>query len=334
MHALVTGGSGFLGRYLVERLTARGDHVRSMSRNPPDDLAATNVEVIRGDIRDGAAVGEACRGVDAVFHVAALPGVWGDAGEYHDINVVGTKNVLAGCRAHGVGKLIYTSSPSVVFDGRSHSRANESLPYAETFLCAYPQTKALAEQAVLAANGIDGLNTVALRPHLIFGPRDPHLLPRVVQRAAAGKLRRVGDGTNKVSVSYVENVADAHILACLALSPTAACAGRAYFINEPDPVNLWDFINDVLRRAGTPAVTRSISAGAAWRIGGALESVYRLLRLRGEPPMTRFMASQLSTSHWYDVSAAVRDFGYDPQVSLEEGLRRTETDLRRWAAAR
>ena len=186
MHALVTGGSGFLGRYLVERLTARGDHVRSMSRNPPDDLAATNVEVIRGDIRDGAAVGEACRGVDAVFHVAALPGVWGDAGEYHDINVVGTKNVLAGCRAHGVGRLIYTSSPSVVFDGRSHSRANESLPYAETFLCAYPQTKALAEQAVLAANGIDGLNTVALRPHLIFGPRDPDLLPRVVQRAAAG----------------------------------------------------------------------------------------------------------------------------------------------------
>jgi nucleoside-diphosphate-sugar epimerase len=185
---------------------------------------------------------------------------------------------------------------------------------------------------VLAANGVDGLSTVALRPHLIFGPRDPHLLPRVVQRAAAGKLRRVGDGMNMVSVSYVENAAEAHLGACDALAPGAACAGRAYFINEPHPVNLWEFINDVLRRSGLAPVTRRISAGAAWRIGAVLETAYRLLRLRGEPLMTRFMAAQLSTSHWYDVSAAKRDFGYDPRVSLDEGLRRTEPDLKRWAA--
>ena len=296
------------------------------------DLAAKRIEVGRGDIRDADTVAEACCGVDVVFHVAALPGVWGDPGKYHDINFVGTKNVLAGCQTHGISKLIYTSSPSVVYDGRPHTGANESLDYAVSYLCAYPQTKALAEQAVLAANGVGGLNTVALRPHLIFGPRDPHLLPRVVQRAAAGKLRRVGDGSNHVSVSYVENVAEAHIQACVELSPVSPCAGRAYFINEPQPVNLWEFINDVLQRAGAPAVAGSISASAAWRIGSALETVYRLLKLRSEPPMTRFMASQLSTPHWYDVSAAVRDFGYDPQVSIEEGLERTAPDLRRWAS--
>src|SRR4029079_19235895 len=196
-------------------------------------LASKNVKVVRGDIRDARSVSDACRDVDAVFHTAALAGVWGNPIEYHGINVVGTQNVLAGCRQHGVQKLIFTSSPSVVFDGRPQVGADESLPYAESFLCPYPQTKAIAERAVLAANGKDGLTTVALRPHLIFGPRDPHLLPRVVQRAATGRLRRVGDGTNLVSVSYVENAADAHLRACDALSPTAACAGKAYFINEP-----------------------------------------------------------------------------------------------------
>jgi len=331
MHALVTGGSGFLGRYIVEQLAARGDRVRCLSRSAPQEMATERVEIVRGDIRDAAQVRDACRGVDVVFHVAAVPGVWGAAATFHDINVVGTRNVIAGCRQNGVRKLVFTSSPSVVFDGKSHTGANESLPYAESFLCAYPQTKAIAERAVLAANGADGLTTVALRPHLIFGPRDPHLLRRVVQRAAAGKLRRVGDGTNKVSVSYVENAARAHVQVCDAMGPPAACAGRAYFINEPAPVNLWDFVNEVLSRAGLSKLERSIPAAAAWRIGSLLEIGWRMLRLRGEPPMTRFMAAQLSTSHWYDISAATRDFGYAPQISLEEGLRRTEPDLRRWA---
>ncbi|MBL8848837.1 MAG: NAD-dependent epimerase/dehydratase family protein [Planctomycetaceae bacterium] len=331
MHALVTGGSGFLGRYIVERLVARGDRVRSLSRWPPDDLASERVDVVRGDIRDARTVADACRGVEAVFHTAAVPRIWGPKAEYHEINVGGTMNVLAGCREHGVGRLVFTSSPSVVFDGRPHAGANESLPYAKSHLAVYPQTKALAEHAVLDANGMNGLATVALRPHLIFGPGDPHLLPRVVQRAMTGRLRRVGDGTNLVSVSYVENSAAAHLQACDALAPGAACAGKAYFINEPQPVNLWDFINDVLQRAGVPPITKSIPAGIAWRIGGMLEATYRLLRLPGEPRMTRFMAAQLSSSHWYDISGAIRDFGYNPQISIAEGLRRTEPDLKHWA---
>lgn len=330
MPALVTGASGFLGRQIVEQLLARGEVVRCFSRRRPEGVS-TDVECVRGDVRDATAVHAACRGVDAVFHAAALTGVWGDARAFYETNVLGTQHVIDACRAHSVPRLIYTSSPSVVYDGRPHEGADESLPYPAAYLAAYPRTKALAEQAVLAANGSASLSTVALRPHLIFGPGDPHLLPRVVRRAAAGRLRRVGDGTNCVSVSCVENVALAHLQARDALHAVSPCAGRAYFVNEPEPVNLWAFIDEVLRRAGLPPLRKSVSAGAAWRLGAVLETTFRLLRLSGEPPMTRFLASQLSTSHWYDTSAAQRDFGYAPQVTIEEELQRIEPELRSWA---
>jgi 2-alkyl-3-oxoalkanoate reductase len=334
MQALVTGGGGFLGRYIVELLVARGDAVRVFSRGRYPALDALGVETLQGDLRDVAQVCAACRGVETVFHVAGRPGVWGPWAEFYDTNTLGTEHVIAGCRAAGVSRLVYTSSPSVVYDGCPHENANESLPYPESFLCHYPQTKALAEAAVLAANGTDGLSTVSLRPHLIWGPRDNHLIPRLIQRAASGRLRQVGDGRNLISMSYVENAAHAHLLAADALAPEARVAGRAYFINEPEPVNLWDWVDQLLARAGLPPLKNRISSKAAWRLGAALEMVYRVFRLSGEPPMTRFVASQLSTSHFYDVSAARRDFGYDPVVSVEEGLRRTEPELKQWAAAK
>lgn len=333
MQALVTGGGGFLGRYLVEQLVARGDAVRVFSRKRYPELNILGVEAVQGDLRDAAQVGAACRGMDTVFHVAGLPGVWGPWSEFYETNTVGTRHVIAGCRSAGVSRLVYTSSPSVVYDGRPHENANESLPYPQTFLCHYPHTKALAEKAVLTANGGDGLTTVSLRPHLIWGPRDNHLVPRLIQRAASRRLRRVGDGRNLVSVSYVENAAHAHLQAADALSAGSPPAGRAYFINEPEPVNLWDWVDGLLSRAGLPPLTKHISAKAAGRLGAALEMVYRVFRLRSEPPMTRFVASQLSTSHYYDVTAARRDFGYAPIVSVEEGLRRMEPELRHWAAA-
>jgi len=329
MQALVTGGGGFLGRYIVEQLVARGDRVRVFSRGRYPELDTLGVESLQGDLGEADRLQTACRGVDAVFHTAAVPGVWGPWKLFYDTNVVGTWNMLSACQAERVPKLIFTSSPSVVYDGRPHENANESLPYPETYLCHYPHTKALAEQEVLAANGRGGLATVSLRPHLIWGPRDRHLIPRVLRRAARGRLRRVGDGTNRISVSYVENVAHAHLLACDALQPGSPVAGRAYFINEPEPVNLWEFVGEVVRRAGLPPIRKSISARAAWRIGAILERIYSLLRLRGEPPMTRFVASQLSTSHWYDVSAARRDFGYESIVSVPEGLRRMEAEFGR-----
>lgn len=333
MKALVTGGGGFLGRYVVEQLVARGDSVRVFSRGRYPELDALGVETVQGDLRDVAQVRASCDGMETVFHVAGLPGVWGPWESFHEINTLGTEHVIAGCRAAGVSRLVYTSSPSVVYDGSPHENANESLTYPDSYLCHYPHSKAIAEAAVLAANGTDGLATVSLRPHLIWGPRDNHLIPRLIQRAAAGRLRRVGDGRNLISVSYVENSAHAHLLAADALTPDAPLAGQAYFINEPEPVNLWEWVDDLLIRAGLPKLKKSISANAAWRLGATLETVYGVLRLRGEPPMTRFVASQLSGSHYYDVSAARRDFGFEPMVSVEEGLRRMEPDLKMWVTA-
>lgn len=328
MRALVTGGGGFLGRYIVEQLVARGEQVRVFSRQRYPELDSLGVESRTGDLQDLSAVAAACAGMDVVFHAAALPGIWGPWKLFHGINTLGTQHVIDGCRKHGIGRLVFTSSPSVVYDGPDHFGADESLPYATKFLCHYPHSKALAEQAVLAANGQSGLATCALRPHLIWGPRDTQLIPRLIERAKRGQLRRVGDGKNLISMAYVENAARAHLLAADALSLTSPVAGQAYFINEPEPVNLWDWINTLLGRAGLPPITKSIPAGAASTIGAVLECVYSLFGIRSEPRMTRFLASQLSTSHWYRVDKARRDFGFESLVSVEEGLRRLEPELR------
>ena len=327
MKALVTGGGGFLGLYIVEQLRAAGHDVRVFSRGHYPALTALGVETLQGDLRDPSAVTNACREIDAVFHVAAVPGVWGPWDTYHGINTAGTVNVISACRDSGVQRLIYTSSPSVVFDGADHINADESLPYPRKWLCHYPHSKALAEQAVLAANAANGLRTVSLRPHLIWGPRDNHLIPRLIQKARAGELRQVGRGDNIVSVSYVENAAAAHLQAETALRSSLTAAGRAYFINEPDAMNLWSWINLILERAGLPPVTQQISATMAWHVGYILETAWKLLRRRGDPPMTRFVAAQLSGSHSYSIAAAQRDFGYRPLVTIEEGLRRMQPDL-------
>lgn len=329
MRALVTGGGGFLGRYIVEQLVARGDQVRVFSRQRYPELDALGVESCTGDLQDSFAVAAACSERDVVFHTAALPGIWGPWKLFHGINTLGTQHVINGCRLHGVGRLVSTSSPSVVYDGHDHLGADESLPYATKFLCHYPHSKALAEQAVLTANGQDGLATCALRPHLIWGPRDTQLIPRLIDRAKRGQLRRVGDGKNLISMVYVENAARAHLQAADALSLSSPVAGQAYFINEPEPVNLWDWINTLLAHAGLPPITKSISAGAAYSIGAALEGIHRLFGIASEPRMTRFLASQLSRLHWYRVDKARRDFGFAPLVTVEEGLRRLEPELRR-----
>ena len=324
MRGLVTGGGGFLGRYIVEQIVARGDQVRVFSRQRYPELDKLGVETRTGDLQDTSAVTAACEGMDVVFHAAALPGIWGPWKLFHGVNTLGTQHVLEGCRRHGVGRLVFTSSPSVVYDGHDHLGADESLPYSTKFLCHYPRSKALAEQAVLAANGIEGLATCALRPHLIWGPRDTQLIPRLIERAKRGQLRRVGDGRNLISMVYVENAARAHLQAADALTLASPVAGQAYFINEPDPVNLWDWVNTLLGRAGLPPITKSISAGAASAIGAVLEGVYGLLSISSEPRMTRFLASQLSRSHWYRVEKAQRDFGFESLVSVDEGLRRLE----------
>jgi len=235
-----------------------------------------------------------------------------------------------------VPKLIFTSSPSVTFDGQHQRGVDERAPYPKKWLCAYPRTKALAEQQVLAAHGRSGLMTCALRPHLIWGPRDRHLVPRLLARQRQGRLRRVGDGTNLVDMIYVENAAQAHLQACDALEPAAGIGGRAYFISQGEPVNCWAWINEVLALDGLPGVERSIPYRAAYVIGGALEAAYRLAGRRSEPPMTRFLAAQLAKDHFFDIGAARAAFGYQPSVSTAEGMTRLSAWLgeKRRAASR
>ena len=333
MSNLVTGGGGFLGRYIVEQLVARGEPVRVFCRHEPNGLTLDRVSWHRGDVRDVEAVAAACQGITTVFHCAAIPGIWGPWSHFHEVNTRGTLNLLSAARSVSATRFVYTSSPSVVFDGSDHLDADETLPYPRKFLCAYSRSKSLAEIAVLEANGDSDMATVALRPHLIWGPRDNHLVPRLIQQTLAHRLRQVGRGDNRVSMTYVENAAAAHLQAADLLTPDATHAGRAYFINEPESVNLWDWINQLLGLADLPPVTATISAAAAHRLGTLLEATWRLFRLKGEPPMTRFLAAQLSRSHSYSIAAATRDFGYRRIVPVDEGLRRLEPELKQLAAS-
>jgi len=326
MQTLVTGGGGFLGRYICEQLLARGDQVRSFGRGAYPELETQGVEVIRGDIRDAKAVSAACQGADCVFHVAARPGVSVQPQPYYQANTQGTQNVINACHQQNVPRLIYTSSPSVVFAGVDQKNVDATAPLALDWLqqhrSYYSHSKALAEQKVLAAND-DQLRTCSLRPHLIWGPRDQHLIPRLIARAKSGRLRRVGDGSNLVDMIYVENAAEAHLQAADALAEqNSPVAGNAYFLSQGKPVNCWQWIDEILAIADLPPVKKSISFNNAWRLGAILEVVFRGLRLSGEPPMTRFLAAQLATSHWFDLSAARRDFGYDPSISTVEGMQR------------
>ncbi len=322
MKVLVTGGGGFLGRAIVERMLAEGHSVRSFARGIYQALEAQGVECVRGDAVDPKAARAAVRDVDLVFHTAAKAGVWGSRKEYWSANVEGTRVLLEASRAAGVSRFVFTSSPSVCFDGRDHPRAQNDLPYARRFRSSYSASKAEAERAVLAANDPHAMSTCALRPHLIIGPRDPHLLPRLIERARARRLYVVGDGTNEVSLTWIDNAAEAHVRAGLALVPGARHAGRAYFIAQEEPVRLWEWIRDLLAALDLPPLRRRVPVPAAYAAGALCEFLWRALLLPGEPPMTRFTALQLSTSHSYDTTAARDDFGYRELVSMEEATAR------------
>ena len=319
MKALVTGGGGFLGQAIVRGLLQRGAAVRSFSRHAHAALSTLRVEQLKGDLADPGAVSSAVQGCDIVFHVAAKPGIWGEYEGYHRTNVVGTQNVIAACRQHGVRRLVYTSSPSVVFDGRDMEGADESAPYPVDFEAHYPRTKAMAEQLVRAANDAQ-LATVSLRPHLIWGPGDNHLLPRLVARARAGQLARIGSRPNPIDTVYVDNAADAHLLAAERLAPGSPVAGKAYFISQGEPVPLWEMVNRLLLAAGAPPVTRTVPVWLALALACVFETAHKVTRNPGEPRLTRFVVHELSTAHWFDISAARRDFGYAPRISIAEGL--------------
>ncbi len=322
---LVTGVSGFVGFKLAKRLLAQGCKVSGICRTKRPDIEELGVEMIYADLADTPTIRAACEGKDTVFHVAAKVGIWDKYQDFQAANVEGTQAIINGCRDFEVKKLVYTSTPSVVFNGRSIAGQNESLPYGTDIPCAYPTTKVIAEKAVLAAHDLPPghLKTVALRPHLIWGNDDPNLVPRVLDRARAGKLRIVGDGENRVDLTHVDNVVDAHLQAEAALERSENNpGGKAYFISNGEPVKLWDWINELLEKHDVPQIHRRISLPNARRVGATMETLWKLLRLKGEPPMTRFVASELAKDHWFDISAAQRDLGYQPRVSMDEGMQR------------
>ena len=326
MKILVTGGGGFVGGYVIERLLARGYAVRSIGRSSQPQLEAQGVEVVCGDLTDAPAVSAACEGVDAVFHVAARAGVWGSWESYYQPNVIGTRNVVAACQQQGVERLIYTSTPSVVFTGQPIRGGDESLPYGKNWLCHYAHTKAIAEAEALAANS-ESLKIVALRPHLIFGPGDPHLLPRVIESVQAGRLKIIGDGKSRVDVSYVGNVADAHLDAFDALAAGTG-AGQAYFISQGESVELWPWVNSILEGLGHAPLTKRVPLPVAYAVGALCEGLWKVLGRRNEPPITRFVAVELAKDHYFDISAARRDLGYLANTPMAEALNQTILDLK------
>ena len=322
MKVLVTGGTGFLGRALVERLAERGDHVVVLARGQSGTDLPAGVELRRGDVADLSSVGDAARGCGLVFHVAAKAGISGPAEEYRLANVEGTRNILEACRRHSIPRLVHTSTPSVVFDGSDMEGVDESVPYARHPEAAYPATKAEAERLVLAAHG-EGLGVTALRPHLVWGPGDRHLVPRILARARAGTLALVGDGGKKVDATYIDNAVDAHLAAA-----AAPATGKAYFVANGEPVAMRDLLNRILAAAGLPPVTRTVSPGMAFLAGAVLERTHAWFGRAGEPRMTRFVAREMSTAHWFDLGAAKRDLGWTPRVTMDEGMKRLEAWIR------
>ncbi len=349
MKALITGGGGFLGGRIAEMLNERGDEVKVFGRSSYPRLAKMGIECVLGDVRDSQALNRAFQNVDVVFHTAAKAGIWGRREDFFSINSRGTANVIQACLLNHVEKLVHTSTPSVVFNGQDIIDGDETLPHADRFLASYPASKSMAERMVLDANGwefviektnpeqadiiqrhastVRQLATCALRPHLIWGPGDPHLVPRLLRQARNGKLKCVGAGANLVSLTYIDHAAEAHIQAAEQLTPDSAVGGQAYFINDPEPVRLWEWINNLLTQLNIPTVEKKLSFPLAYAVGGGLELLYTLAPRLGEPPMTRFVAEQLAKTHTFSVAKARRDFHYQPNVEPERGFKRMLEEL-------
>ena len=316
---VVLGGSGFVGRALVQRLVGEGIETAVVARNAFPEADGLGIRFLSGDIGDADFLKNSLAGYDTVFHLASKTGISGEKEKYYRTNVDGTQNVLDACRVNNISALIYASTPGVVYQKDDLCGVNERTPYAKNFLCDYLRSKALAEQMVLAANS-EALKTVALRPHLVWGPGDINLIPRLLGQARCRELKRVGDGHNLVDVTYIDNAVDAFILAAENLHGPATAAGKPYFISQGEPVNLWNWLNKFFRRLDIPIVEESIPFQKAYLMGMFMEKAFPLARIKREPCMTRFLAVQLAKSHWFSIEHANRDLGYFPKVSTAEGI--------------
>lgn len=327
MKVLVTGAGSLLLGGVAAALHARGDEVVCLQRRMATFAGSDDVQQVLGDARDQAAVRQAATGCDAIVHGAARVGVVGSWAEFEGVNVRGTANVLHNARARGVSRVVHVSTPSVAHSGHSIVGAGADPAVTGRHGAYYAESKAIAEQAALAAN-TDEMGVVAVRPHLVWGPGDTQLVGRIVERAAAGRLAMVGDGSALIDSTYIDNAISAHVAALDAVHPGAVCAGRAYVIANGEPRTVHELIEGICVAAGVPFAPRHVPVRLALGLGSVVERVWPRLR-DDEPPITRFLAEQLGTAHWFDPRPARNDLGWSPHVSLADGFEL----LRQWFIA-
>ena len=314
MKVLVTGATSLLGGEIAARLAARGDDVTVFQRG----ASGLPHHEVRGDVADRARVDAAVAGSDVVIHAAAKVGVVGTWSEYEAANVVGTANVLAAARAAGVGRFVQVSSPSVAHAG--HSLVGEPATPADPQRARghYSRSKATAELQALAADA-DGFSVVAVRPHLVWGPGDEQLIGRIVERARQGRLAIIGSGTALIDTTYIDNAADAIVAAA---DRAGELGGRAFVVSNGEPRPVHELLDGIAAAAGLPAPRLRVPAAAAKAAGTVIERVWAGLGRRDDPPITSFLAEQLSTAHWFDQRETRRALGWSPTVGLDEGFAR------------
>ncbi len=316
----VTGGGGFVGLALCRALRQAGHEVVSLSRGHYPELNSLGVLSVQVDLGSPKIdIASKLRGCDALFHTAAKVDMWGHYNDFYRTNVSATRNLLEACRKAGIRKFIYTSSPSVVAGEGDLRGVDESQPYPPAHEAYYPATKAIAEREVLAANK-PSLYTIALRPHLIFGPGDRNFVPTILARARQGKLTRVGSGKNKTDLCFIDDCVDAHVLAEKALDENPACRGKAYFITQGEPVLMWQWIDEVLQRNGLTRVKKSVSPWLAMLVARFSELSAKLSGSEEVPLLTRFLVHEMYTDHYFNIAAARRDLGFAPKFSISQAL--------------
>lgn len=320
MKVLVTGASGLLGGAVARQLARRGDHVTVMQRR----AGSLGLPEVLGDVADPSAVLRAVDGHDAVVHLAAKVNVVGPWDEYLASNVEGTRNIVAAARRTGVTRLVHVSSPSVAHSGASLVGAGADAADPGRARGPYSRSKAMAEQLALAAHG-DGLAVVAVRPHLVWGPGDTQLVERIVARGRSGRLALVGSGSSLIDTTYIDNATDALVAA---LDRAPAVGGAAYVVTNGQPRPVAEILGAICRAAAVPGPRGRVPYALAWTAGAVVDTWWKWRGLQDDPPVTRFLAEQLATAHWFDQRRTREALGWSPSVSLAEGFER----LTRWYA--
>ncbi len=324
MKVLVTGASSLIGIGVVRTLADRGDDVVCFQRRAVEGGVVADggsIEQRLGDVRDLEALTSAASGCDAVIHLAARVGVVGSWEDYRSVNVDGTSNMVEAARDAGIDRVVHVSSPSVAHGGEALVGAGAEPPVTGRKRAHYAESKALAEMLALEAAS-DERGVVAIRPHLVWGPGDTQLVGRIVERARSGRLALVGGGRALVDTTYIDNAVGALVAALDAVEPGASCSGQAYVIANGEPRPIRDLIAGICAAAGVEFAPRDVPLAVGTRVGSVVERVWPLLGRDDEPPLTRFLAEQLGTAHWFDPLPAARDLGWVPTVSIDDGLAR------------